>query len=109
MMNDSVKPPDGASFPIMEDHARTCPGQLEIPTPREQKALAAMRAIKEQVKPLKERLASLEDSGRDEGGGEAFRVKTELARLKEDWDRWEAEQKAAAKERMIILGHEEPE
>ena len=106
-MNDTVKPSDGASFPIMEDPGRTCPGQLEVPTPREQKALAAMRAIKEEVKPLKERLALLEDSGQDEEGDEALRVKTELARLKADWDFWEAERNAAAKERMIILGHEE--
>ncbi len=99
---------DHIVFPVMEDPARTCPGQLEIPTPREQKALAAMRAIKEQVKPLKERLASLEVSGQDEGG-EVIAVKTELGRLKKDWDLWEAERKAAAKERMIILGHEEPD
>lgn len=99
---------DDMVLPMMEDTNRTCPGQLEIPTPREQKALAAMRAIKDQVKPLKERLASLEKS--DQGSGsEAVNVKEELARLKEEWDRWEAERKAAAKERMIILGHEEPE
>jgi hypothetical protein len=108
-MNESVKPSDSALFPMMEGGNRSCPGQLEIPTPREQKALAAMRAIKEQVKPLKERLASLKDSDQDGGGDEAVRVKTELARLKEGWNLWEAERKAAAKERMIILGHEEPE
>gem|GEM_PF-1009875 len=106
-MNASDKPSDGAWFPIMEDSARTCAGQLEIPTPREQKALSAMRAIKDQVRSLKERLASLEGSARDGGGDEAIRVKTELAGLRDDWDLWEAERKAAAKERMIILGHEE--
>jgi hypothetical protein len=106
-MNESGKRSDTALFPIMEDSARSCPGQLEIPTPREQNALAAMRAIKAQVTPLKERLASLEGASEGEGGREALRLKTELARLKEDWDSWEAERKAAAKERMIILGHEE--
>lgn len=107
-MNESVKPSDGATFPVMEDPTQTCPGQLEVPTPREQKALAAMRAIKDQVRPLKDRLALLQDSGQGEGD-EALNVKGELARLKKAWDRWEAERKAAAKERMIILGHEEPE
>jgi hypothetical protein len=107
-MNEPVKPTEGELFPMMEDAARTCPGQLEIPTPREQKALAAMRAIKEAVKPLKERLASLQDSGQGEGD-EASTIKAELTRLKKDWDQWEAERKAAAKERMIILGHEEAE
>ena len=105
-MNEPERPTDGDLFPLMEDAARTCPGQLEIPTPREQKALAAMRAIKEAVKPLKDRLASLQDSAQGEGD-EAVDVRAELARLKMDWDRWEAERKAAAKERMIILGHEE--
>jgi len=107
-MNESDPPLDPSLFPMTEDAGRTCPGQLEIPTPREQKALAAMRAIKEQVKPLKERLAALENAGQG-SGGEALHVKEELARLKEEWDSWETERKAAAKERMIILGHEEPE
>ena len=98
--------PRDRTLPMMEDTGQTCPGQLEIPTPREQKALAAMRSIKDQVKPLKERLASLEGSG--EGAGqEGMKVKGELDRLKGEWDGWEAERRAAAKERMIILGHEE--
>lgn len=97
-----------ALFPMMEDPGPTCAGQLEIPTPREQKALAAMRAVKEQVKPLKERLAALEKAGQG-SGGEAMTVREELARLKKDWDAWETERKAAAKERMIILGHEAPD
>lgn len=109
MTDESVnKESDVMAFPMMEDLDRTCPGQLEIPTPREQKALAGMRAIKDRVRSLKDRLASLEGSGRDEGR-EALGVKTELARLRKDWDLWEAERKAAAKERMIILGHEEAE
>jgi hypothetical protein len=105
-MNESEKPLSDVSFHMLEDTERTCPGQLEVPTPREQKALAAMRAIKEAVKPLKERLASLQDSGQGEGD-DTLTIKGELARLKKDWDQWEAERKAAAKERMIILGHEE--
>lgn len=108
-MNESVKPPKGVSLPMMEDSAKSCAGQLEVPTPREQKALAAMRSIKEQVKPLKEQLAGLKASGQDEGDREVLRVKKELARLKKDWDFWETERKEAARERMIILGHEEPE
>jgi len=107
-MNEPVKPSDTSLFPLVEDLDRTCPGQLEVPTPREQKALAAMRAIKDQVRPLKDRLASLEGSGRGEDSA-TLDVKKELSRLKEAWDRWEAERKAAAKERMILLGHEAPE
>jgi len=106
-MNESGKSLGDVSFPMMDDPERSCPGQLEVPTPREQKALAAMRSIKEEVKPLKERLTALKDSGGDAEIGEALRIRTELERLKKDWDSWETERKAAAKERMIILGHEE--
>ncbi len=106
-MNESEKPLGDISFPMADDAERTCPGQLEVPTPREQKALAAMRAIKEQVKPLRERLNAIKDGGGDTEGSEALGIRTELERLKTDWDSWEAERKAAAKERMIILGHEE--
>jgi len=109
-MNDKTgkDKPDDRLFPIVENSPRTCPGQMEIPTPREQKALTAMRAIKERVKPLKERLISLEESGRAQPG-EVTDVKEELARLKQEWDRWERERQEAARERMIILGHEEPD
>jgi chromosome segregation ATPase len=105
-MNESGQPLGDVSFPMADDAERTCPGQLEVPTPREQKALTAMREIKEQVKPLKERLNAIKHSGGDTEG-EALGIRTELERLKQDWDSWEAERKAAAKERMIILGHEE--
>ncbi len=107
-MKQSDTPSDPSRFPMVEEDGRPCPGQLEIPTLREQKALAAMRAIKEQVKPLKERLSSLEKT--DQGSGrEAVTVREELARLKGEWDAWETERRAAAKERMILLGHEDPE
>lgn len=107
-MKGLKKMSDDAVLPTMEDSSRTCPGQLEIPTPREQKALAAMRAIKEQVKPLKARLTVLEQAGQG-SGGDAMALREELSRLKADWNAWESERKAAAKERMIILGHEAPE
>ena len=109
MNGKSIKDePHDRVLPMMKDSSEGCPGQLEVPTPREQKALAAMRSIKEQVKPLKERLASLENSAQDPQNSEALGLKSELARLKKEWDLWEAERKAAAQERMIILGHEEP-
>jgi hypothetical protein len=94
------------TLPMLEDTGQACPGQLEVPTPREQKALAAMRSIKEQVKPLKERLASF-DTSDQASGEEALKAKGELDRLRGEWERWDAERRAAAKERMIILGHEE--
>ena len=92
---------------VMENQNRTCPGKMEVPTPREQEALAAMKSIKERVRALKNRFDSLDVSNRDEDAGEILTVENELARLKAEWDQWEEKRKAAAKERMIILGHEE--
>ena len=91
----------------MENPDHTCPGKIEIPTEKEKEALGAMKSIKEQVRTLKKSLASLEASGRDEDANEILTKEKELDRLKEDWNRWEEKRKAAAKERMIILGHEE--
>ena len=91
----------------MEYPDRICPSKLEVPTPNEQEALGAMKSIKERVRALKKRLASLHASNSDEGTDEILTKENELARLKVDWNRWEEKRKAAAKERMIILGHEE--
>ena len=92
---------------VMENQNRACPGKMEVPTPKEQEALAAMKSIKERVRALKNRLASLHVSDSDEGADEILTKENELARLKVDWNRWEEKRKTAAKERMIILGHEE--
>ena len=92
---------------VMDNQNRTCPGKMEVPTEKEREALAAMKSIKERVRELKRYLASLDTLGRDQDAGEILTVKNELARLKVDWNRWEEKRKTAAKERMIILGHEE--
>ena len=92
---------------VMENPDRTCPGKMEVPTEKETEALGAMKSIKEQVRALKKRLASLDASARDEDADEILTKEDELARLKVDWNRWEEKRKTAAKERMIILGHEE--
>jgi len=107
-MNDELRTnkKDAGDLPVAQNPDRTCAGKMEVPTPKEQEALAAMKSIKERVRALKNRLASLHASDSDEGADKIFTVENELARLKVDWDRWEEKRKAAAKERMIILGHE---
>lgn len=80
-----------------------CPGAIKIPTEKEQKALSEMRRIKDRVRSLKERLKGLEASGSSE---EIQAVKNDLAVLKKEWDAWEKRRKAAARERMMLLGHE---
>ena len=85
----------------------TCPGKVEVPTENERQALAAMRSIKERVRTLKGYLSDLDASESDEHGRMAEEMREELARLKADWDRWEEKRQRAARERMILLGHED--
>ncbi|MBW2094430.1 MAG: hypothetical protein JRI80_06030 [Deltaproteobacteria bacterium] len=80
-----------------------CQGAIKIPTEKEQKALAEMRRIKSRVRLLKERLKGLEGFGSSE---EIQGVKDDLAAFKKEWNEWEKRRKAAARERMTLLGHE---
>lgn len=89
------------------DAPSSCQGKVEVPTEKEREALAAMKSIKESVRALKKRLAVLKASGRNETTGEIQELEKELAHLKVDWDKWEQKRQKAAKERMILLGHEE--
>lgn len=86
--------------------AESCPGKIEIPTKREQEALGKMKAIKERVRELKSQLNIIEEDSLEKDSVEA---KRELDRLKVEWETWETKRKEAAKERMIFLGHEEPQ
>ena len=108
-MNDELraKKKGNGDLDIVKNPDRTCPGKIEVPTEKEMEALGAMKSIKEHVRVLKSRLASLDASGREEDANEILTKENELAQLKVDWNRWEEKRKAAARERMIILGHEE--
>jgi len=108
-MNDELrtKKKGKGDLDIVKNPDRTCPGKIEVPTEKEMEALGAMKSIKERVRGMKKRLAALKDSGRVEEVDEMLTLEKELDRLKVDWNRWEEKRKAAAKERMIILGHEE--
>ncbi len=85
----------------------TCCKKVEVPSEDELEALNAMRAIKTRVRDLKKRLSELSFPNEDEKGEEASALKKEMARLKSEWDAWEKKRKKAAKERMILLGHED--
>jgi len=100
-MNDrSEISPNTVQFP-------SCPGKLEVPTPEEREALSAMRSIKESVRALKKRLTELKDSAHDKGTGGISELEKELSHLKLEWEKWDKKRQKAAKERMILLGHEE--
>lgn len=83
-------------------------GNVEVPTEDELVALKAMRTIKEQVRILKQRIDAIHVSGHGEKGQELPEIDKEMARLREEWRQWEEKRQKAAKERMILLGHEEP-
>ncbi len=80
-----------------------CPGKIQIPTEREQIALNALREIKMRVRHIKGIMSGLNGEESLDKRGE---LEQELRKLKNEWDKWEKERKAAAKERMILLGHE---
>jgi hypothetical protein len=85
----------------------SCPGQIELPTPKERESLDAMKSIKEQVREIKKRMRPLKNSGAGKDAEKISVLEEELACLKKDWTKWEKRWKQAVKERMIHLGHEE--
>jgi hypothetical protein len=91
------------------DNENTCTGKMEIPTPREREALAAMKSTKERVREIKKRLDELDAFKNDSHAEEIASLEGELDRLKQTWNSWETQRAAAAKERMVLLGHETEE
>jgi hypothetical protein len=85
----------------------SCCKKMEVPSEDEMVALNAMRAIKERVRDLKTRLSEISSSEREEDNGEALELEKRMQALKAQWNAWEEKRKKAAKERMILLGHEE--
>jgi chromosome segregation ATPase len=77
---------------------RTC-GPVEVPTEEETEALDALRTIKGRVREIKAELQSAE---------EREPLEKELDSLREEWEAWQRRRKAAARERMVMLGHEDP-
>jgi len=95
---------DKMDFPV-----HSCPAKVEIPTRKEQEALAELGKIKEQVRQKKailERLRSAPDMREDESIAE---IEAELGRLKEQWAVWDKRREDAAKERMVLLSQEQPD
>jgi hypothetical protein len=90
----------------VSEEVDSCCKKTEVPSEDEVVALNAMRAIKERVRQLKTRLSEMSSSNRDEEKGEALALEEQMEELKAEWNEWEKKRKKAAKERMILLGHE---
>ena len=84
-----------------------CPGQIQLPTPREKECLDRMRALKQEVREIKKRLRFLRSSGTEDDAGKTAALENDMERLKADWDKWEQWWQEAVRERMIYLGHED--
>ncbi len=84
-------------------------GRVLVPTDEELAALNAMREIKGEAVLLKERIKTLEKTGVDDSIPERADIEKKLERLKSEWLEWEGKRKKAAKQRMILLGHEDPD
>ena len=79
----------------------------EVPSEDEIMALNAMRSIKDRVRVLKRRLSGILSPGVDEDAAERLMLEKELAQLREEWNEWEKNRIEAARQRMILLGHED--
>ena len=81
-------------------------GQVQVPTDDELKALNKLRSIKVRVNEIKQRLS--DKALAEEGNNENVELEKELCMLKVEWDEWVEKRETAARERMILLGHEKP-
>ncbi|MBN1104837.1 MAG: hypothetical protein JXL84_15575 [Deltaproteobacteria bacterium] len=84
-------------------------GGIDVPTEAERVALDGMRSVRNEAKALKEKMARIEKEGSAEEKAERDLVRREIDRLRSEWQEWEKKREEAAKERMILLGHEKPD
>ena len=80
---------------------------IKVPSEDEIMALNAMRSIKDRVRGLKKRLSGILSHGVDEDAAERLMLEKELAQLRKEWNEWEKKRIEAARQRMILLGHED--
>ncbi len=84
-----------------------CPGQIQIPTPKEKESLDAMRSIKERVQEMGKTLRLLKESRNIKDAEKIPEMEVEVEKLKSEWRKLEKKWKEDVRERMIYLGHEE--
>ena len=82
--------------------------KIDVPTAEEVCALNELRCIKDRVRELKKKISELSAGVVAGTRDDLLILEKEMADLKEEWLSWEDKRQQAARERMIILGHEEP-
>jgi metallophosphoesterase superfamily enzyme len=83
--------------------------KIEVPTDQEVCALNELRCIKEKVRDLKKKISDLSAGLVPGTRDDLIILEQQMEDLKEQWLSWEEKRQQAAKERMIVLGHEHPE
>jgi len=82
--------------------------KIDVPTEEELCALNELRCIKERVRELKKKISDLSAGLMPGTRDDLMVLEKEMADLKEEWLSWEDKRQQAARERMVILGHEQP-
>jgi hypothetical protein len=82
--------------------------KIDMPTEQEVCARNELRCIKERVRELKKKMSDLSAGPVGRSQDDLMDLEKEMADLKEEWLSWEEKRQQAARERMIILGHENP-
>ncbi len=82
--------------------------KIDVPTEEEVCALNELRYIKERLRELKKKISDLSAGPVSGTQDDLVTLEKEMADLKEQWLSWEEKRQQAARERMIILGHETP-
>jgi len=82
--------------------------KIDVPTDEEICVLNELRCIKERVRELKKKISDLSAGLVAGTGDDLLLLEKQMEDLKEEWLSWEEKRQQAARERMIILGHEQP-
>ena len=83
-----------------------CCTRADVPSDEEVAALKDMRGIKARVRELKKRQSEI-SLHKGEYLEENSRLEKEMTELKLEWSKLEERRKRAARDRMILLGHDE--
>jgi hypothetical protein len=87
---------------------KICKG-IDVPTDNEVEALSAMKALKIRVREIKKKISGISLTNKKGKNESLLALEKDLMRIKEEWDRWDKKRSKAARERMVLLGHEEKE
>jgi chromosome segregation ATPase len=93
----------------------TCPSG-EVVSSQEQWILEEMRSLKETMRPVADRLKTLEDRIKDppltdadnERNQEWAKLEGQMSDLRDEWQKWQERLDEAIQQKLVCLGHREP-